>query len=283
MVTIWAIVGIVAPAVLGLGLSFLGFTPPDFRNARRLTWISFAILTGWTITWLFLTYADIRIQIYTVIGIGVANVIGLTCAMIFIGHRERLYQPSAESSGRADVQPQAGEDTSGPRAAKIPARLKVSIKFFSAEDVPKTVAIIIRNTGGSEALHLHLADIHVFQQTVRFPDEIASLSPGDATRPLKPVVIEYPKSQAHDMPKAMYEAACTGSGSPRNDRFDYQGEATFYDSDGKKFRALWRYTFFPIRYRRSKMQKDPSFCAEDGEETGPFLTVSDVGIEKIDF
>ena len=150
--------------------------------------------------------------------------------------------------------------------------LKVSIKVLLVEDVPKTVAIILRNTGGSEALHLQLSDMHVSQKTVRFPDEIASLSPGNVTRPLKPVVIEYPVSQLHNMPKAMYEAARAGPFTSCNDRYYYQGAATFYNSDGNKFRASWRYTFFPFRYQRTEMPQDPNFAAEDGEETGPFLS-----------
>jgi hypothetical protein len=91
MAIIWTIVGIIIPFFLGLALSFLGYNPPEFRTARTLIWATSGVLTAWTIVWVLMTLATRETQIYTVIGVGVLNVVGVSASMLFIGSRERLH------------------------------------------------------------------------------------------------------------------------------------------------------------------------------------------------
>jgi hypothetical protein len=168
------------------------------------------------------------------------------------------------------------------RFAPIPARLKVNIKFLKTDSDPTRIAIVIQNSGGTDALHLHISDIHIFQKTTRFPQDILSIPAGKSSDELQPVIIEYPDSIAHDMPGAMYEASQAGANIRNNDAFDYPGEVTFYDGDGNQFRAVWRYTFYPKKYFTAKnppLAKYPD--QQEKIDLGPFLVVSDVTVEKI--
>lgn len=106
------------------------------------------------------------------------------------------------SSKRPDMTPMA----SIVRATKIPARLKVGIKLLKPEIDPSRIAIIIQNTGGTDALHVHISDVHIFQKTARFTEDVASIPSGTGIVELRPVIIEYPDSYAHDVPGAMFEA-----------------------------------------------------------------------------
>jgi hypothetical protein len=281
MAIIWGIVGVVVPFIIGIGLGFLGLTPPAFRTSRWLIWIAFAVLTGWTLWWYLFTAADLRTKIYTLIGIGVANVAGLPCTMIFIGHREKLttIQPVPEQSDESSSIDMVADP--GPAPAKIPAILKVAIKLLPVEDSNrKIVAIILRNTGGMDALHLHIEDIHVFQTRIRFSEDIAVLAAGTATKPIRPIVVEFPASKNRDMALAMFEATYKLRGRQTNDAYDYQGVGSFYDAEGSKYEARWIYTFYPFRFKRTELP-DEETVADDEEEVSPYLTVSDVGIGKV--
>jgi hypothetical protein len=167
-------------------------------------------------------------------------------------------------------------------APKIPPILKVSIKILPINDSGRDqITLVIRNTGGSPALHIQLNDIHVFQTRIRFFDDIPLLAPSTATKPLKPFVVEFPDSKKRDMALAMYEATYGVQGNRSGEAYDYQGGATFYDDQGKKFAAGWIYTFYPFRYKRSQLSPDDDTPTEERGEVGPYLTVSDVGISEI--
>lgn len=87
MAIIWTIVGIIIPFFLGLALSFLGYNPPEFRTARTLVWAASGILTAWTLAWVSMTSATRETQVYTVIGVGILNVVSISASMLFIGSR----------------------------------------------------------------------------------------------------------------------------------------------------------------------------------------------------
>jgi hypothetical protein len=144
----------------------------------------------------------------------------------------------------------------------------------------KTVAIIIRNTGGSDALHFHIKDIQVFQSRVRFSAQISLVAAGKASKPIKPHVVEFPDSKSWDIASAMLEGSSNVHGSRTNQAYDYQGSATFYDTDGIKYDARWIYTFYPFRFMQTELNPDDETTEEEREEIGPYLTVSDVEISK---
>ena len=268
---------------MGIGLALLGYTPPDFRNGRRLTWTAFLILSGWTLIWVILTQADTRTKVYTLLGIGVINVFGLPIAMTYIGNRELSYITPALPVTEHEPPPFTPTVEPPLTPPRIPVILKASLKFTKREDEPDRISLVLRNTGGSDALHLHIKDMPVFQKTIRFSETVDVLAAGKATAPLTPTVAEYSQAHAHEVGKAFYEATHPGTSQiDRAKAFDYQAEASFFDVDGDEFKARWVFRFFPYIYRHVVVIRDPDMLADAEEEYGPYLIVTDVHIAKIE-
>jgi hypothetical protein len=167
-----------------------------------------------------------------------------------------------------------------PSRPNIPAILKVSVKLVRIEDSRRDqVTIILRNAGGSLALHVQFNDINLSKTCIRFFDDIPQLDPGTATKPIKPYVLEYPDSKKRDMALAMFDASYGVHGTRTNEAYDYQGGATFFDAQGTQYQANWIYTFYPFRFKHNQLD-DPNLVADRIEEIGPYLTVSAVEISK---
>ena len=88
---IWTIVGVLVSLFVSVGISVLGYTPPEFRLARACFWAS-AILLGLTdIAWHVQTNWTLFQQLLVAGSVWVGILIGLPIGLRWIEQREKVY------------------------------------------------------------------------------------------------------------------------------------------------------------------------------------------------
>jgi hypothetical protein len=272
MVTIWVIVGIVSPLVLAIGLSFLGLNPPEFRYTRWFTWIAFSIPTGWALVWLLLAHADTRIKVYTLIGVGVENIIGLPWTMIFIGRREALYIASVAPINSA---PRTQPDDLSLKSTD--PRLAIIIQL---PQEATTVEITVKNVGSSDAHDLHLADFMAATHTISFPQTIRLLAAGETTPAMVPRVNDFGTLLQSNIELAMKDAWKRGRNGNLPSTIIFPATAVYSDANGNHFRASWEYRFFPYRLN-NLLHENWERKQHLLQTNGPYLAVSSVQTERL--
>jgi hypothetical protein len=271
----WTVVSVVLSVILGWGLTLVGLNPPDFKTARLLCRISFVSFAIWTVYWLYKTEANLETRIFTAVGVVLCSAIFFPMCFIFIGARERLSTPP-------QVAEQEAIEAPPPASPKIPPILKVALKFSTREDSKRqNIALIIRNIGGSTASNVHIHDFHVHQSTIRFAILSSPVDPAKASKPIRPYCVEAAEAQRWDIALAMYNGTYGVHKHETNDAYDYQGAATFYAEDGVQYEVLWIFRFYPFRFKRAELSEDTETPAEEREETGPYLTVSDATARQV--
>jgi hypothetical protein len=257
-------------AAVGVILAALGYLrPPDPAHPKRFDFLSHTISIPF---WLVLI---------TVLGC-VLLTRGITKWLIYRSLRNRVSDVQVPDASSVSVS-QIGADKTisttrareTPPTPKIPPRLRVSITTIEIDGNSSGLALVLRNSGGSDALHIHVGDVQLSRFTIRFSGDISTLAPGTSARPIRPTVVEYPESRKHEIGQAMYESLSTRSSQRADGQFE--GTASFYDTNGKEYRATWTYTFFPPRFRAKTLPEPPN----DGEEVGPYLIVSEVDTEAV--
>ena len=280
METIWIVIGVLLPLLLGWAFSMLGLTTPDFKNARVLCRASFLILAAWTLVWVFLTPADLTRRICVVVAVGLANAIGLPLCMAYIARRESAYvtPASLEPPALEVVEEELVNDIDLSIKPSDP-RLTISVEHLRERGITPATGVIIRNVGGSEAHNLRLADFKAAKHKITFPSNIPVLAAGESTQPIVPTIKHFGALQLHDMVRAMMDDwGNQEEGIP--EILYFPASATYDDYVGHHFKTSWQYEFHPLRYRnrQSRLKKGTNNFVPD--TIGPYLTVSAVKTER---